>query len=720
MARERKPVLSDLHAGPGDLPPHVDVIAPFFAGNGEAPAPVGAVILQSDAREFLYPLIQSWPVPSHSAETLLVRRDGDAVLFLNELHHQKDTALKLRIPLTRTDVPAVRAVLGKEGLVQGKDYRGVEVLSVIKAIPDSPWFMVAKVDAAEVLAAGRLASVLILALLLGSVAAAAAAVSAMWQRNARVHYQDLFQAEVEQRKSEEQYRVLFQSSRDAIMTLAPPTWSFTSGNPAAVELFGAKDEAEFVSQAPWQLSPQHQPGGRPSMDQAREMIETAMREGFHFFEWTHKRINGEEFPATVLLTRMNLGEKVLLQATVRDITERKRAEEEKEELQAQLRQAQKMEAVGRLAGGVAHDFNNMLFVIKGYAEMAMKKVDPADRLHHDLQEIQTAAQRSADLTRQLLAFARKQTASPKVLDLNDTAASMLKMLQRLMGEDIELAWMPGHELWNVKIDPSQIDQILANLAVNARDAIAGVGKVSVETANTVLEETQCAAGEGCAPGDYVLLAVSDSGRGMDKEMLANIFEPFFTTKGVGEGTGMGLATVYGIVRQNDGLINVYSEPGQGTTFKIYLPRFVAAEVAVPVESKAAEPEGGTETVLLVEDEEPVLKLGQAILADLGYTVLAANTPGEALRLARNNTGAIDLLITDVVMPGMNGRELAERITSMQPGIRCLYMSGYTADVIADRGVLDEGLRFIQKPFSVDDLARKVREALGVDLDEVPL
>ena len=258
-----------------------------------------------------------------------------------------------------------------------------------------------------------------------------------------------------------------------------------------------------------------------------------------------------------------------------NITERKRAEEEREKLQAQLNQAQKMESVGRLAGGVAHDFNNMLGVILGHAEMAMEQVDSAHPLHADLQEIQKAAKRSADLTRQLLAFARKQTIAPKVLDLNETVEGMLKMLRRLIGEDIDLAWLPDNNLWLVKVDPSQMDQILANLCVNARDAITGTGKITIETANIAFDASYCAEHAGFVPGEYVLLAVSDNGCGMDKETQGRIFEPFFTTKGVGEGTGLGLATVYGIVKQNNGFINVYSEPAQGTTFRIYLPRHAA-------------------------------------------------------------------------------------------------------------------------------------------------
>jgi PAS domain S-box-containing protein len=393
-----------------------------------------------------------------------------------------------------------------------------------------------------------------------------------------------------------------------------------------------------------------------------------------------------------------------------DISERKKAQEEKERLQVQLLQAQKIEAVGRLAGGVAHDFNNMLSIIIGHAEMVLDQVAPDDPIYQDVIEMKHAAERSADLTRQLLAFARRQTISPKILDLNDTASGILKMLRRLIGEDINLAWVPGLDVWPVKMDPGQIDQILANLAVNARDAIGGVGTMTIETANVVFDETYCLAHEGFMPGSYVLLAVSDTGAGMDRETLDRVFDPFFTTKELGKGTGLGLSTVYGIVKQNNGFINVYSEPGRGTTFKIYIPRAEEKllDVAAPEAMKDLR---GTETVLLVEDEGSILALGKTILERRGYVVLAAQSPGEAMAMAQNHPGPIHLLITDVVMPEMNGRDLRDRLNAVKPGFKCIFMSGYTANVIAHHGVLEEGIDFLEKPFSVKTLAEKVRGVL---------
>ena len=394
-----------------------------------------------------------------------------------------------------------------------------------------------------------------------------------------------------------------------------------------------------------------------------------------------------------------------------DITERKRAEADREKLQGELLQAQKMESVGRLAGGVAHDFNNILQVILGSAALALRDIPPASTWREHLEVIQKSALSSAELTRQLLAFARKQTIQPKVLDLNDTVAGMLKMLRRLIGEDLSLAWMPGADLWLIKMDPGQIDQILANLCVNARDAIAGAGKVTIETVNVTLADTHAASYLDGVPGDYVMLTVSDTGRGMDAATRAHLFEPFFTTKELGKGTGLGLATVFGIVKQNRGMIDVSSEPGKGTIFKIYLPR-EKAEAATTAENPQRASNRASETVLLVEDEAEILSLGRRILSEQGYTVLAALTPMEALALADKHRGTIDLLVTDVVMPGMNGKALQERLLSGRPQLKCLFISGHTSEVVAHHGVLDESVQFLQKPFTLESLTRRVREMLS--------
>lgn len=398
-------------------------------------------------------------------------------------------------------------------------------------------------------------------------------------------------------------------------------------------------------------------------------------------------------------------------ASVRDVTAHKKAEADNENLYLQLTQAQKMETVGRLAGGVAHDFNNMLGVILGHAELALDGLDASQPLFANLQEISRAAKRSADLTRQLLAFARKQTVAPKVINLNHTVEGMLKMLRRLIGEDIDLNWLPGKKLGSIKIDPSQIDQMLANLCVNARDAIANTGKVTIKTDIVAFDEAYCTTHRDYLPGEYVLLAVSDNGRGMDEEILLHLYEPFFTTKEVGKGTGLGLATVYGIVKQNDGFICVTSTPGIGTTFSIYLPRYGPVDEAMAQGDAVRLATPGHETILLVEDEQMILDVTKTMLTLQGYNVLPAVTPGEAIRLAGVHGKHISLLITDVVMPEMNGRDLAKILLAICPNLKSLFMSGYTADVIANQGVLDDGVNFIQKPFVMQELDAKIREVL---------
>jgi len=951
--RDRKPVFTGLHKDTQYPGTHISVIAPLFNAVGSTPGPVGAVILVSDASRFLYPLLKSWPTPSKTAETVLVRRDGDDVLFLNDLRHQPETALNLRIPLNRTYLTAVMAVQGKQGIVQGRDYRGVKVISVILAVPHSPWYLVAKIDAAEAMAEWRFRAILILTLLLSLVGITWVFALVVWQREQVNHYQSLYrteaallagakrhsvtlqaigdgvivtdaqgrvellnpvaetltgwsteaaqgrpleevfcivdeetQARVEspvsrvlrngvvaglanhtlllaktgaaipiadsgapilnpqgqitgvvlvfrdqsaerdhQKKlseSERKYRSLYNSIRDAIL-VADTNRIIIDCNPAFVDLFG--------------YSPEDIIGKKTITIYENEIGYTAIgnalrTKGSEFSEFLYtgnfRKKSGEVFPGEtkVFYLRDDKGTLIGAIGLIRDVTKRQQVEAERNRmmaaieqinemivitdtegaiqyvnpafervtgysrkevlglnprilksgeqdqnfyrklwatiadgktwegrivnkrkdgtlftedttispvcdaagqivnyvaakrditkhlgLAAQFQQAQKMESIGRLAGGVAHDYNNMLNVIIGYAELGMKKVDSAEPLYANLKAILNAALRSADITRQLLAFARRQTITPLVLDLNETVAGTLDMLHRLIGEDINLSWRPGAHLWPVKIDPTQVDQILTNLCVNARDAITGVGKITIETENATFDKAYCAHHAGFSPGAYVLLAVSDNGCGMDKKTLENIFEPFFTTKGIGRGTGLGLSTVYGIVKQNNGFINVYSEPGKGTTIKVFLARHAGHKVESNEASTVQMLPGRGETILVVEDETSILELTRTTLDDLGYHILAAGSPEEAFRLAEEHDGPIDLLITDVVMPGMNGKELAVRLRSVYPELEQLFMSGYTANVIVDHGVLDHGVQFLQKPFSISTLAAKVRAVL---------
>ncbi|NQU44369.1 PAS domain S-box protein [bacterium] len=949
---------------------HLDVVAPVWASEGKL---LAFLVLRMDAKDRLYHLIEKWPTPSASAETLLVERQGDKVVFLNELRHQSGTALSLSYPLSRLDVPAVQAVLGQQGLFEGNDYLGIPVVTYLRAIPDSPWFMVAKVNKSEILAEARrrasvIAAGVALFIIVGGIGTAysyrryqARLFEKMYQserahreaqeefrttlysigdavvttdREGRVHRMNpvaehltgwseaeaegepleevfrivneetrvtvenpvtrvlregtvvglanhtvligrngmerpiadsgapirgednaiagvvlVFRDQTEERAAEEALReakALLQAAMDnsqagisiadapsgnlryvndaglEILGLTPASragdvnveeygknWEIrdlegnplpTDAIPLARALLGETNSREFIlrrgpgdDRIVWVNASPIRDGqdevtaamavfldvterkrAEENLRETRDYLESLFRHAnipiivwdaeFRIRRFNHaaealtgraaEEVLGESvknlFPPDQVERSMRLVEKtrtgerletegidviradgevrsvlwnsatifnksgkapVATIAQGRDFTNRKRAEEEREKVESQLRQAQKMEAVGRLAGGVAHDFNNMLAVITGHVEMALAAILPNGPLHSDLLEIQKAAHRSANLTRQLLAFARKQTIAPKVIDLNQAISSMLKMLGRLIGEDIDLVWKPLESRLPVKIDPVQLDQVLANLAVNARDAISGVGKMTIETGEAEFDESYCAGHPGFLPGHYAMLAVSDDGCGMDKKTLARLFEPFFTTKDQGLGTGLGLATVYGIVKQNDGFINVYSEPDEGTTFRIY---FLCHELEPVQAAVAPESTGrpmGTETILLVEDEELLLKLGQRLLEELGYHVLAAESPVRALELAREYKAEIQLLLTDVIMPEMSGRDLYYKLIEVRPELKCLFMSGYTSNVIAHRGVLDEGVHFLQKPFSVNVLATKIREAL---------
>ncbi|RJR36992.1 MAG: PAS domain-containing sensor histidine kinase [Desulfobacteraceae bacterium] len=396
---------------------------------------------------------------------------------------------------------------------------------------------------------------------------------------------------------------------------------------------------------------------------------------------------------------------------IEDVTEQRKAEEEKKRLQAQLGEAKKMEAVGRLAGGVAHDFNNMLGVIIGNAEMAMLQINPGEPLNRYLQAILKAGNRSAETVRQLLAFAGEQRINPEVLDLNDMVAGMLNTLRSLTGPDVDLSILQCRDLWKVKMDPSQVNQIVAALVLNARDAIAGKGKVTIETANVSFDERTCQENPDSLPGEFVLLSISDTGSGMGQEVLEHLFEPFFTTKEFGGGPGLGLSTVYGIVKQNNGFIGVDSEPGKGTTFRVYIKRSEENANKDEFYTSQLETRRGTETILLVDDEQEILRTLKPMLVSLGYRVFAAESASAAMKIAEEHTDTIHLLISDVEMPDVSGKMLAKNLKLLYPGLKCLFMSGYTSSGVAFFGMLEDGEEFIHKPFSMSDLAGKVRKVL---------
>ncbi len=820
---------------------HIDSAAPIYETDGR---PAAAFILRSNTEDFLYPMLRSWPVASASAETLLVRRDGKDVVYLNTPRHPIDPAMRLRIPLTRTTSPAVQAVLGKQGLFRGKNYNGIEVLADLRPIHNSDWYMVAQVDRKEILEEVRYSAVMTTRLAILGILFVAAATAFGHRRQKERLYRNLYSAEREQRASTEKFRTILYSIGDAVIT-SDDKGRVLQMNAVAEQLTGWS-EAEATgkslddvfhivneeTRAPvrnpvWRVLHEGQvvglanhtvlisrtgkehsvaDSGAPIRDEngtltgvvlvfrdqtAEHASQRALRESERRLStlmnnlpgmayrcdfdtyWTMRFVSegchtltgyspsdlidnasvayadlihpdDRQYVWDVVTQAVKARQPFTLEYRIRtadwserwvwergcailrpdglpealegfitDISERKHASVEQNKLEAQLHQSQKIEAVGRLAGGVAHDFNNMLAVIIGNAELAMDRLGSANPVHAELREILTASSHSAELVKQLLAFASKQTIMPRPLNLNDIVSEKTSMLQKLIGEEIVLEWHPGSDLWSVLLDPSQLDQILVNLTVNARDAIADVGRISIETRNVSYTLPARGAPEGAATGDYVLLVVSDSGCGMDALTKARIFEPFFSTKQKGLCTGLGLPTVYGIVKQNRGFIEFDSKPGNGSSFTIYLPRHDAPPSPPrPPESQPPAHLSGTETILLVEDEPALLDLTQALLKRIGYAVLPASGPQEALELARTFTGTIHLLMTDVVMPGMSGRDLWQQLAGQKPDLKILFMSGYTSDILAHRGVVDGAFHFIQKPFTLEALAAKVREVLS--------
>ena len=508
-------------------------------------------------------------------------------------------------------------------------------------------------------------------------------------------------AEGEIRTSASQLKAIIDTSLDAVITM-DGTGAIRSWSPQAERVFGwAAPEAIGRKLSATIVPPSYREAHERGLAHLLATGEGPVLN--RRLELTGMHRDGREIPVELAITRVDLGGGWLFSAFVRDISERKL-------LESQLRQAQKMEAVGRLAGGVAHDFNNVLTAIFGYTELVLEELPAASSARQDLEEIRKAAQRASALTRQLLAFSRQQVLEPVVLQLNELVEDVDKMLRRLLGEDVELRLSLARDLGNVRADPGQLQQVLMNLIVNARDAMPTGGKLLIETANADLTEQYAQLHQPVAPGRYVMLAVSDTGSGMDADTKTRIFEPFFTTKEKGKGTGLGLSTVYGIVKQSAGYIWVYSEVGRGTTFKVYVPR-VDAPAAPLQPRREAGTLTGTETVLLAEDDAMLRPLAKGLLQRLGYQVLEAENAEQALAVAGAHQAPIHLLVADVVMPGASGRELARRLAERRPDTKVLYVSGYTDDAIVHHGMLEPGLNFLQKPFTPDALARKVREVL---------
>ncbi len=812
----------------------LDLYVPLLVPQEQGSVVAGLVILRIDPRRFLFPFLESWPTPSHTAETLMVRPEGSEVLYLNELRHREDTALQLRLPMDSPRLPAAMAAVGYEGTIEGMDYRGIPVLAAIRKVPDYSWSVIAKVDAEEIYAPLRKQAWLVALSSVFLILTAGASLWAWWRQLLLRYYErEIARRELDEnelRKSEARLQEAQRIGRVGswVVDLAKDTlhWSEES-----YRIFGRNPET-FVPTRDGFLETIH----RADLERVRARIQAAIQSGKPY-QIEHRIIlPGGNERIVIENAEVQLddsGKAVAMVGTVQDITEQKKAEEalqaseerfraifqdasipmllvnregqvigsnramqdfcgfraeefkqkridelvhsddresiagqveellkgkfshttpreqryrhndghflwgrcvasgvldrsgafqlavimvedisERRRLEEQLLQSQKMEGIGRLAGGVAHDFNNLLTAILGYAALLESSLPPRDRLQEDAREIVKAANRAASLTQQLLAFARKQIITPKIVNLNELVLNIDKMLRRLIGEDIEFVTLPGTDLWPVKVDPIQLEQVLINLAVNSRDAMPTGGRLTIETGNVFLDEDYVLQHVEVTPGPYVMLALSDTGVGMEEQTRAHLFEPFFTTKEKGKGTGLGLATCYGIIKQAGGYIWVYSEPGKGTTFKIYLPHAGGSATWPERSSVLTSDLSGHETILLVEDEPLVREMTAQVLRTHGYNVLVAENGSEALSVAHDLSSPIHLVITDVVMPQMSGRQLADILRGNRPGIKILYMSGYTENSIVHHGVLEEGIAFIAKPFTPTGLLKRVREELG--------
>jgi len=671
-------------------------------------SPVAALILTANPEHQLWPELNRWFDRISTAEAVLVRRDGDDIVFLNSLRLTPGAPGRLAVA-DRPLVPAVRASNGESGEVNGPDYRGVPVLAGMRQIPGTSWSLVIKIDQQEIDTAIRGESVQI-ALAVGAAGLVVLVLSlSMWLRRETTVARQVAALTQRDRASTDQVRTLTTAIEQTPLSvlIADLTGAMTYVNPTCTAVTGYARE-ELIGRNPRLFK-----SGTHPASFYRELWDTLLAGRTWTGELHNRRKNGELYweAATISQMRDGQGQPSGYVAIKREITADKLAAAELEQVKAQLTQAQKMESIGRLAGGVAHDFNNMLAVILGHAEMALEGLGEADARRENLIEILQAGRRSSDLTRQLLAFARRQTIHPKVIDLNESVEDMLKMLRRLVGENLDLRWQPGNELWPVLIDPAQVNQILANLSVNARDAIAASGVVTITTTNVVVTADMVRTLSRSRVGQFVELTIADTGCGMTPEVLSHLFEPFFTTKAAGKGTGLGTATVYGIVAQNHGFIHVESAVGVGTSMRVFLPRTEPVVTEGPVDDTVQLPVG-TETVLLVEDEPAMLDICRRMLMQLGYTVIACGSASQAQEAFTARTGHIDLLLTDVVMPGTSGRELAESIRTLDSSVKVLFMSGYTAEVLEGLGVVEGGPLCLTKPFSTAELAAKLREALA--------
>jgi PAS domain S-box-containing protein len=807
--------------------PDMGLISPFHPGGQGKAVNGSAVYLDIDPARELYPLLQDWPTPSSSAESLIVRRDGNEMVFLNELRHLKGSALKLRFPVDEPHLPVAIALRSKAGLVEGNDYRGVPVVTYIGRVAGTPWLLVAKIDKSEAFAQVQSLLQLVSALALVFIMATGLLIF-LWWRQQQTHLQAAwYRTELERRALAVRLDNLTRHANDIIL-LVDDQMNIVDANDRAFETYG-HDREKFLS-----LTLRDIRAPEAAHDLLEQWQQAGTPEGARF-ETIHRRSDSRNFPVEVSSRTIQIGGKDFKQSIIRDISDRKLAEEElrlsernfralseqfhtlldampdsiflldqdyriiwanaavtrefggvptgmqgtfcyacrnirpepcqdcpasrtfrssqpdsgiittrdrrvldlrtvplyttdgrirgvieiarditaHRQTEEQLHHAQKMEAIGTLAGGIAHDFNNLLTSIIGFGSLLQMKIADDDPLKSHVDHIMTAADRAAALTRSLLAYSRKESLELKLLDVNDIVATVERFLSRVIGEDIELTVIPADNPLTILGDRGEIEQVLMNLATNARDSMPGGGSLLIGVKNAEIDESFTSTHGYGSKGRFALITVSDTGSGMDEMVRERIFEPFFTTKELGRGTGLGLAIVYGIVTQHRGFINVTSEPGSGSTFRVYLP--LAEGVPgreLPAASLSAR--GGGETVLLVEDSAEIRQFLRGLLTGSGYRVLEAADGEEAVDMFRENRNTIDLLLLDVIMPRKNGKQAFDEIRTVKPSVKALFMSGYTADVITRKGIDTEGIELIAKPFTPGSLLERIREVLDRD------
>jgi PAS domain S-box-containing protein len=700
MAQEESAISFHRHADGSVALAFLALVRSMPPTNSGAGPTSGVLVLEADPSRWLYPYLAMRPMAAASAEAVLVRREGDDIVFLSPVRFNPAAPLTLRRSADTPGFAALAAIEGTGGFGAYVDYRGEPVFGVAIRLERAPWGLVVKVDQREALASYqrdiRHAGATALFAFVAFWTVALLLVRA-WRRRAERNLEE----------SEASFRATFEHSNIG-KSLTGPGGKLLKVNRALADMLGYSVEEMQQATAAQFTHPD-------DVAETQEVIRSlfAGERTSHRTEKRYRNRDGHIVFADVSTTLLRdaKGAPLFMVASVVDISARKRAEAERERVEEQLRLSQRLEAIGGLAGGIAHDFNNVLSVILGCTELAIDRAREDDSVRDELLEVKKAGERAVALTRQLLAFSRKQVMQPVVLDLNHIAAGIEKMLRRILGEDIDYVQVLAPDLGMVWADPGQIEQVLMNLVVNARDAMPKGGKLTIETSNVDLDEEYAARHVVVKPGPYVQLVVTDTGCGMDEKIQARIFEPFFTTKDKAKGTGLGLSTVYGIVKQSGGDIWVYSEPGRGTTFKIHLPRLQGAVAPGPTVKPAVTRSVGSETILLVEDEEGVRNIAKRILGMAGYTVLTAGSASDALLTCEAHQGKIHLLLTDVVMPQTSGKALAERLALARPETKVLYMSGYTDEAIVHHGTLDAGTNFIGKPFTAVDLTRKIREVL---------